>query len=350
MAEKYWYGYGNEAGTANQGEWDFDDSGGGNTLSNWRLCSDDSGCAQPAASDTIYFDNRAYYNTTSSKYQDCNTNINAAGTGTPDLAGMIVSSEFDGDIGKSAEYLEIECGAGDIIFNGKGTLYLKLSDGVGADAACQRFIMNAPQGVAYLDSLENDATNVGLFATVVGMAGTLYIDDGCAITAIYVTATGMTVAGGVGCFNDKADVATTIYQNGGVVTWDSRFKDLYVYAGTFNWGSIGAAATTGEDGDLAVIFNKGRLNWRTTDSDVSILKKFICYGGTIEAGQPGNVATPATKYRKQIGSGSEEISEAWANSQVKLDAKNDNITFGSGSSIKAYDSRMDMPSGVNLSW
>ena len=167
MAEKYWYGNGDSGHT---GEWDWDDPGD-NADSNWRLCATDVGCAKPADTDVVYVDSRAYYDTANSRRQDINDGMTAAETGTPDLAGFIVGKGYNGIIGTADEYLEIEADGYDIIVNGPATLYLKLSAGAGADADCGRLIVTNSEATVYLKSLENDDTNVGLFAEIVALAG-----------------------------------------------------------------------------------------------------------------------------------------------------------------------------------
>ena len=59
-----------------------------NVDSNWKLVSDGSNTTKPADSDVIHFNDRAFYDSTAQRYQDCTINIDAAGTGTPNLDGL----------------------------------------------------------------------------------------------------------------------------------------------------------------------------------------------------------------------------------------------------------------------
>lgn len=316
-----------------------------NARSNWKLCSDGSDTAKPAAADVIYFDNRAALNSTTNKRQSVTDNVDSTGTGTPDLAGLYVSPNYDGDIGSSTTYLEIEADGDDIIIGGSGSTYLKLSAGVGADADVGRLVVNNPAATAYIDSLENDGANVGLYASVLVFAGTCNIADGCAVTTVYCLSESATIVAGTGVTNAKTTTDVTIVQTSGSITWDSAFTSVSNYGGLFCWGSDGMTATAGLDGTLLTMYSTaGRFYWQTADTATSILKQFIAYAGTIDASRSINAGYP-----KEIGTGS-ELSEIWPNGVVNLNNDNRNITIAAGSDIECFGGKLTPPSGATIDW
>jgi len=313
------------------------------TDSNWKLCSDDSNTTKPAAADIVHIDSRAYKDS-SDNYQDIDTNCDGTGTGTPDLGGLYVRNN-NSIIGTSSEYLEIECSGGDIIFEGTGTLYLKLSAGTGNDADCQRFVINTATGTAHLASLENDDTNVGLFADVIGLAGDLYIDDDCAVAALKSLGPNLTVYGGTGILDDKADTYCTITQSDGVIYWDSTFATVNRYGGTFYWGTDLAAAETSMNGALLYqVPGAGNFFWQCKALS-SQLNQFLVYGGKVNARGPLN-----SEYPKQIGSAGNEISEIWPGGEVDLDNGMENIEFGGTSAIENHGGKLVVPAREQVSW
>ena len=313
------------------------------TDSNWKLCSDDSNTTKPAAGDIVHIDSRAYKDS-SDNYQDIDTNCGGTGSGTPDLGGLYVRNN-NCITGTSSEYLEIECSSGDIIFEGSGTLYLKLSAGSGNDAGSQRFVINTSTGTAYLASLENDDINVGLFADVIGLDGNLYIDDDCAVASLKSLGSNLTVYGGTGILDEKADTKCTITQTAGVIYWDSSFATVNRYGGTFYWGTDLAAAETSMDGTLLYqVPGAGNFNWQCK-ADSSQLAQFLIYGGKLNAKGPLN-----SEYPKQIGSGGGEISEIWPGGTVDLDNGVENIAFGASSAIENHGGKLVVPANEQVSW
>ena len=345
--ECYWYGFGN--GATNQGEWDYDDSGGGNANSNWRTVGDDVGCAKPAVGDTVHIDSRAYLMADGVTRQDITDNIDAAGTGTPDLAGLIVGPDYNGTIGASDEYLEIECSAGDIVIRGPATMYLKCSAGASADSDVARLVVANSQAAVYLKSVVNSASYVALYALIWALGGAVEIADDTAITKLILAGDDAAVTGGTGCVNVKTDpdTATTIDVVKGALTWDSPIADAQVFdGGTFNWGTDLDTAEAGLDCDLVTVYPNGRFNWRCRDAAISILTKFIVYPyGIFDAKGPTSSA-----YLKQIGTGSGEISEVWEKGKLYLDSGNSNLLLGSGSSILNHGGIITAPGGENISW
>ena len=313
-------------------------------VSNWKLVADGTDTAKPAASDVVYFNNRAADNATTGKKQSANVNISGTDTGTPDLGGLYVASTFTGDIGTSTEYLEIEADGDDVILEGTGTTYLKLSTGTGTDADIGRLVVNNAAGTVYLASLENDGANVGLYALVLVFSGTVYLDAGCAITKLIVLSANSTVVASTGITNVLTSTDAVIVVKDGSVTWDSPFNTIDLYAGRFNWGSDGMTATAGLDGTLLTIYPSARFNWQTADTATSILKQFIAYGGTIDASRSIN-----SGYAKEIGSGS-ELSEIWTGATVKLNNGNRNITIAAGSDIESFGGTLVPPAGSIIDW
>ncbi|AQT69973.1 hypothetical protein STSP2_03173 [Anaerohalosphaera lusitana] len=336
MAKKYWYG----GATDHLGEWDYDNAAGGYTGSNWRLVADDTGCAKPAAGDEVFIDNRAAYNDTDGRYQDIDTNIDATGTGTPDLAAVTISADYDGNIGADGSYLELEC-SGDAVIEGEGSVYLKVSAGTGVNADVDRLVVNKAQGTLYLSGAENDGSNVAKFAEILAISGTLSIADSTAVDKL-TSFEAATISAGSGCKDVLNGTLADLIIVGGTVTWNSPIDTVDIFGGMLRWGSDGDTAT-GLDCNLANIYPAGRLIWQTADTDVSILKKFVCCGGTLDAQQPTN-----SQYRKQIGSGASEVSEAWYNSNLRLAART--LSLASGSSIKNYGARITAPAGDSISF
>lgn len=314
------------------------------TASNWKLCSDDSNTTQPAAGDIVHFDNRAYLNSTTGKRQSADSHCAGSYTGTPDLAGFYVKPTFDGDIGTSGEYVEFEADGDNIILEGSGTYYIKLSAGTGSDADCGLVVVNNKAGgTVYLASLENDGSNVGLFALVIGIAGTLYLDNDCAVSEVHILTNDMTLHAGTGVQDNKNSTIPDIKQLGGTVDWDSPFDVLDVYAGTFNFGTE-IAATGGFDGTLLQVYGSGRFIWATADSTKSIIKQFKAFGGVIDGSRSTN-----SQYKKEIGTGT-EISEIWPAATVKLNGYNQNISIASGSKILCMGGRINPPVNSEISW
>ncbi len=312
--------------------------------SNWRAEADDSDAAMPVDTDILSFDSRASLESTTGTRQSCNVNVDGDSTGTPDLGRVYVKSTYDGDIGTAEEYLEIEAAGDDIIMEGSGTLYLKLSAGAGADADCGRFVMNNGSGSAYLASLENDGANVGLYAEVVGLEGKLYLDDDCALTNL--VAAGATVFSATGVEDNKAATAVVITQVSGKVQWDSPIADGSIFvSGEFWWGTALAAAEAGLDCGSITIFKGMRFMWRCMDTDVSIMEKFVNYGGSLDAAQAVNAG-----YDRQIGTGAGEISESFGG-KLMLGAQSGSVSMGANSKIRTYGSvQMTPPARAEVEW
>jgi hypothetical protein len=155
-----------------------------NVDSNWKLVADGSNTIKPSDGDVVHFNDRAYYDNTAQRYQGCTINVDAAGTGTPNLGGMFISAGFNGNIGSATEALEIFCDGNDIVIDGECKMYLKLSAGAGADAGCGRLVVNNEKANVYVSSLLNDATNVCLYDLLICLKGYLWIQDNCAVSEV----------------------------------------------------------------------------------------------------------------------------------------------------------------------
>lgn len=343
--ECYWFGFGN--GATNQGQWDYDNAGG--ALSNWRTVADGVGCVAPAVGDTVHIDARAYLMADGVTRQDINDGLTGAETGTPDLAGLIVGPGYNGTIGLTGEYLELECSTGNIVIRGPATVYLKCSTGADSLADFARVVVANSQASIYLASLENDADWVGLFAHVLAFSGTVTIQDDTAITLLTLCGSDATVVGGTGCINNEpaTPVATTINVVQGNLTWDSPIANAQVFEnGVFNWGTDLAVAEAGLDIVLVTVYPSGRFNWRCHDAAISILAKFIVYpGGILDISGPISAA-----YQKQIGTGGGEISEVWPKGKLLLDNGNGNLLLGANTTILNHGGIITAPGGENIGW
>jgi hypothetical protein len=315
------------------------------STSNWKLASTGADTAKPADGDIIYFTGRAYDNPTTAKKQSADENIDATGTGTPDLAGLYISNDYDGDIGASDEYLELEADGDDIVFEGTGTMYFKLSNGTGADADCGKFVCNTPRGTVYLASLENDAGNVCLYAHVVAFSGRLYIDNGTAISTLTVTSRQAAVYGGSGCYRVKATAAyTDIYQIDGTINWNSHLDTLELYGGNFYWGTDGMTEIVSSEINLLKVYEGAVFFWQMAAATASTIKQFILYGGQLTA-----AVEVATGYNKIIGTGT-EISELWTGATLNLNNNNHNITITASSKIECFGGTLVPPAGALIDW
>lgn len=313
--------------------------------SNWKLVSTGADTAKPAAADVIYFNGRAYDDATTGKKQSADTNIDGTGTGTPDLAGLYVSADFTGDIGTSSEYLELEADGDDIVIEGGGTVYLKLSAGVGADSDCGKLVLNSSNTTLYIASLENDGGNVGLFAEVNVFAGKLYLDANTAITKLTTTNRQVTVYGSSGITNAKTSTDCNVYLIEGTVYWQSDIATLELYGGVFYWGQAGMTEIATATIALLKSYTGATFVWQLAATTNSIINQFILYGGRLSAATSTN-----SGYNKQIGSGVGEISELWGGATADLNNNNRNLSIGASTKIEAFGGTLIPPAGALIDW
>jgi len=351
MADKYWQG--NEGNyVANQthvGESNWDDDGAAYATSNWRLCSDGSGCAKPVAADDLWFDNRAYYNSIDERYQDLDTGL----TGDPDVASIHVGNTFDGMCGGSGDYLDInvQSGDGELIFEGTGSFFLRITKGAAADSGIDSLIVNSSDGFLYLKSEVNNATYVCEITKAVCYDGTLNVAieqdaDTIYLNKLVVVGTGAIVNIGTSVQRLKAATAEmNIQQIAGTITSDSPINSYEGYAGTMNWGTADATAKADVDALLVTLFGTVVFNWMVKHSGTAQINKIVAYGGTLDA----SLVTNANVV-KQIGSGAAEISELHTGAIMNLNNGNGNIALEATSKIHIYGGTFYPPYGAEISW
>lgn len=314
------------------------------STSNWKLAGTGEDAAKPTDGDIVYFNGRAYDDSTTGKKQSATVNVDAAGTGTPDLGGFYVSADYDGQIGSSSEYLELQAYGNDIVFEGSGTLFLKLSAGAGTDAGCGKFVVNTARGSAYIASAENNASHVSLYEHVLAFSGRLYIDSGTAITQITITSRQATIYGGTDIFNNLDDLPVNIYLVDGTIYWESSAGSLDIYGGGFFWGTEGMTEIQSCTIESLKLFTGATFTWQIAAVVKSTIKQFIIYGGLLTA-----AVTVNSGYNKEIGSGS-EVSELWRGGVAELNNNNHNITIASGSTIECLGGTLVPPSGSFIDW
>lgn len=345
-AELYWWG--NDTG--NEGEW--------NEADNWIVVS--TGAASPsvpADGDTIYFDARAYYNETSGTYQsvdDPNT------TGCPDLDGVYVSADYDGDIGYvnasgDVYVADISMTDGNFVYEGTGTAYIRCG-AASADDTVDRTIVNTATGILYLSSYENDASNLSAWDEVYVYDGTVYIDKynsvGCWVNDLYVI--GGQVVADPSAYRTLASAdQTDIYQDGGTIYWTDDFNNCYITGGAFYWGLASSEIATGVVGNYLEMRSDSStatdaaFYWRVYDADgTSVLKQFKIYGSgcTLDAS-----TSTHNDINKTLGSGSGEDSENWFGT-AKLNPSTINFSLGANTTVTNYGGTLSTPNSEAVSF
>ena len=316
-----------------------------NVDSNWKLVADGSNTAQPADSDVVHFNDRAYFDTTTKRYQDCTIGVDAAGTGTPNLDGIFVSAGFNGNIASAIEPLEINCQNEDIVVDGECTVYLKLSAGAGNDAGCGRLVVNNEKANVYVSSLLNDATNVCLYDLLVCLKGYLWIQDNCAVGKVVSANYNCSVDGGTGIENVKNGLACLVTAVKGEIVWRSKIDQIELFDAEFAWGDDNMAEVANYSCNLLTIYSKsGEFIWQMADTAQSLIKKFVLYAGTLTASQSIN-----SGYRKKIGTGT-EISELWPEATADLNSSSNNVLIESGSKLESHGGTLIASSGSLLGW
>jgi hypothetical protein len=357
MALKYWQGNEGNVSTpqTNVGKWDYDDSGGGYTDSNWRDPSTGNGVAKPATGDEIFIDNRAFFNSTlgtEGRYQDI---INGDQTGDPNLLLFYVASNFDGNIGTSGVPIELGCASGSdgrFIFHGTGVAYFMITQGATADSEVTELIINSDGGTLYIKSEVNNGSYLCKLVKVLAYDGTLKIcteadADTIHIGDIIVINSTAVVTIGTLCKKTKtSNEYMNIQQINGILTSDSPIANYEGYAGTFNWGTSGAVAQSDVNlyGNIKT-FGSVNLICAPKNSGTANLLQFFAYGGTIDASQALNANIPKT-----IGSGSNEISEVYPGATVKLNNGNGNISFLGTSKIRIFGGSVEPPFNKQIAW
>ena len=316
-----------------------------NIDSNWKLVADGSNAAKPVDSDVIHFNDRAYYDTTTKRYQNCTVNVDAAGTETPNLGGMFIAAGFNGDIGSAAEPMEVNCNGNDIVVDGECTLHLKLSAGPGADAGCGRLVVNNEKANVYVSSLLNDATNVCLYDLLVCLKGFLWISDYCAVSNVISANYNSSVDGGIGIEDVKNATPCSITAVKGEITWRSKINALDLFDAEFAWGDEGMPEVSNFPCNLLRVYSKsGEFLWQMADTGESVIKQFVLYAGNLIASASVN-----SGYKKKIGTGT-EVSELWPDATADLNSSSNNVLIEPGSKLESHGGTLIASSGSLLGW
>ena len=316
-----------------------------NIDSNWKLVADGSNTVNPVDDDVLHFNDRAYYDTTAKRYQGCTVNVDAAGTGTPNLSGIFISAGFNGNIGSDTEPLEINCDGEDIVVDGECTLHLKLSAGAGADACCGRLVVNNEKANVYVSSLLNDATNVCLYDLLVCLKGYLWISDYCAVSNVISANYNSSVDGGIGIEDVKNATPCSITAVKGEITWRSKINALDLFDAEFAWGDEGMPEVSNFPCNLLRVYSKsGEFLWQMADTGESVIKQFVLYAGNLIASASVN-----SGYKKKIGTGT-EVSELWPDATADLNSSSNNVLIEPGSKLESHGGTLIASSGSLLGW
>ena len=316
-----------------------------NIDSNWKLVADGSNTTKPAVGDVIHFNDRAFYDSTAQRYQDCTIHVDAAGTGTPNLGGVFVSAGFNGNIGTEAQPLEINCDGDDIVVDGDCTIHLKLSAGAGNDAGCARLVVNNEKANVYVSSLLNDATNVCLYNLLICLKGYLWIQDGCAVGEVVSANYSSFIDAGIGIENVKAGTLCSITAVKGEIVWRSKIHEVKLFDAEFAWGDEDMPEVVNYPCNLLTIYSKsGEFQWQMADTGESLIKQFVLYAGNLIASASVN-----SGYKKKIGTGT-EVSELWPDATADLNSSSTNVLIEPGSKLESHGGTLIASSGSLLGW
>ncbi len=316
-----------------------------NVNSNWKLVSDGSNAAKPTDGDVIHFNDRAFYIQSTGKYQSCTLNVDAAGTETPNFAGLFVSAGFNGNIGSSTEPVEINCQNEDIVVDGESTLHLKLSAGADTDAGCGRLVVNNEKANVYVSSLLNDETNVCLYDLLVCLKGFLWIQNNCAVTQVVSANYSSYIDGGIGIETIRDQIPCLITAVKGEIIWRSKIKAIALFDAEFSWGDNNMVEVANYACNLLTIYSKsGQFLWQMADTGESVIKQFVLYAGNLIASQSTN-----SGYKKKIGTGT-EISELWPDATANLNSSSNNVLIAAGSKLESHGGTLIASSGSLLGW
>jgi hypothetical protein len=257
--------------------------------SNWKHISDGTNAPKPVDGDVIHFNDRAFFLDSENKYQGCTVNVDAAGTGTPNLAGVFISAGFNSTIGSASLPLEINCHGKDIVIDGPCKVYLRLSAGEAADAGCGRLVVNNDKAGVYVSSYLNNAENVCLYDLLVCLKGALWIQDNAAVKQILAANYNAIIDGGIGIEEVKNGTLCSITAVKGEITWRSKLDQVELFDAKLAWGDYGMAEVTDYTCNLLTIYSKsGEFMWQMADSGYSVIKKILLYAGNLTASQSVN--------------------------------------------------------------
>lgn len=316
-----------------------------NGHSNWKHISDGTNAPKPAEGDVIHFNDRAFFLDAENKYQGCTVNVDAQGTGTPNLAGVFISAGFNSTIGSSSLPLEINCQGKDIVIDGPCKVYLRLSAGNVADAGCGRLVVNNDKASVYVSSYLNNADNVCLYDLLVCLKGALWIQDNAAVKQILAANYNATIDGGIGIEDVKNGTLCSITAVKGEITWRSKLDQIELFDAKLAWGDYGMAEVTDYACNLLTIYSKsGEFMWQMADSGYSVIKKILLYAGNLTASQSVN-----SGYQKRIGTGT-EISELWPDAVANFNSSSNNVLIAPGSKLEAHGGTLIASCGSLLGW
>ncbi len=316
-----------------------------NVDSNWKLIDDGTNTTKPADGDVVHLNDRAFFDNEEKRYQDCTVNVDATGTGTPNLAGVFVSAGFNGNIGTSAAPLEINCQNNDVVVDGECSMHLKLSAGADTDAGCGRLVVNNEKANVYVSSLLNNATYVCLYDLLVCLKGYLWIRDNTAVGKVVSANYNCSIDGGIGIEDVKNNLPCSITAVKGEVLWRSKIDQIELFDAEFAWGADDMAEVANCPCNLLTIFSKsGEFIWQMADTNESVIKKFVLYAGNLTASQSVN-----SGYRKKIGTGT-EVSELWPEATANLNSSSNNVLIAAGSKLESHGGTLIASSGSLLNW
>lgn len=316
-----------------------------NVDSNWKLVADGNNAPIPVDGDVLHFNDRAFFDVTLQRYQSCSINVDAVGTGTPNLNGLFVSAGYNGIIGSSAQPLEINCQNNDIVVDGESTLHLKLSAGPGADAGCGRLVVNNEKANVYASSFLNDETNVCLYDLLICLKGYLWIQDNCAVGEVVSANYSSFINAGIGIENLKDGTLCSITAVKGEIIWRSKIDQIKLFDAEFAWGDEDMPEVVNYFCNLLTIYSKsGEFQWQMADTGESLIKHFVLYAGNLIASQTVN-----SGYKKKIGTGT-EISELWPDATANLNSSSNNVLIAAGSKLESHGGTLIASSGSLLGW
>jgi hypothetical protein len=313
--------------------------------SNWKHISDGTNAPKPVDGDVIHFNDRAYFLDSENKYQGCTINVDAQGTGTPNLAGVFVSAGFNSSIGSASKPLEVNCQGKDVVVDGPCKVYLRLSAGEAADAGCGRLVVNNDKASVFVSSYLNNVEHVCLYDLLVCLKGALWIRDNAAVKNILAANYNAIIDGGIGIEDVKNGTLCSITAVKGEITWRSKLDQVELFDAKFAWGDYGMVEVTDYACNLLTIYSKsGEFMWQMADSGYSVIKKILLYAGNLTASQAVN-----SGYQKRIGTSS-EISELWPDAVANFNSSSNNVLIAPGSKLEAHGGTLIASCGSLLGW
>lgn len=296
--------------TANHvGDWQWDDAGASYATSNW-IDSEGNKCSKPVNNDIVIFDSRS----------SAVTDGTARGeTGGIRLALLHVRSSCTANIASSDEYLHLEADA--IIFEGKGTMYLKCSAAnQTTDSSIAKVIIRNSTGVVYLASDINTANYSSVFGTIETIRSNLNITNSTIVGQINAIGDNNIITIGTNCVNVKdSNARINIYQTGGIITSGSEIGEVVKTGGTLNASlSITNIQLSG-----------GVCNYEPADSE-PVISEGRFSGGTFKATGANNFQFGSNADEKFYVSDSATLDFSSYEGQVGYSSGSELIVIGTG--------------------